>query len=341
MVAFGAVGWKSINHDFIDGGFVPYSRRPKEMQDAFGHFKDRIPRCRRNSIRGEIPDRCLFADVYRVATAGLTPPRCRQVTGSCVGAATFLLYLYTQACDIVLRGSQEQLFAINPYFAWGFGRRLAKMRGPGEGSFGGAQAQAAKLFGQVPIDAAGSPKPAKIWTPNGGKSQWHQWTEQVERALSWPANWPVSESQIAAIANQLQITDIERVETVEDYISACVAGDPPTIASMFGSRPTIRDGFLVGDWNAEWAHQMSGGGYIKHPQLGMLFPIDNQWGEDPYGAICPFYREVLYMDGSLWVTEATLAKILHSDDTECWVHKNTEDRLAPTIDVWDSLANAA
>lgn len=337
---FGAMDWSAVPHDYVDGGYVPYTRRTREQREAFGYFHERVARIKTPAL-GEIPDRCLFADVYRTATAGLTPPRNKQSVGSCVGSATFLLYLYTQACDIVLRGSPEQLFLINPFWAWGYGRRIARMGGPGDGSYGGAQAKASKEFGQVPIDTPGSPQPAKIWLPQGGRSHWHQWTESVEYALSWPSKWPIAEVQIAEVANKLQITGIQRIATTEDLIGAIVAGKPPTLASMFGSRPSVKNGFLVGEWNATWAHQMSIGGFFKHPSLGMLFLIDNQWGPDAHGPLCPFLREQLGMDGSFWISEQTMSRILNNDDAECWVHLDTEDRLAPPIDVWDEIANAA
>lgn len=316
------------------GGFIPWNLRTAWQQKTFGRIEEKTPSYMswRGSV-GALPDRCLFYDAQKKATGGKLIPRCFQQIGSCVGAATVAAYMSTICCDVVKRGTVEAIPLLNPFYTWGFGRRLAGMNSPGEGSFGGAQAEAVAKFGMVRADFPGLPAP-QFFSKNG-KTTWVKWTAQHEKQCSFPKGWNPSEATLTPEANAHQILNIAHIKTVEEYMAACADGKVPTIASMFGTRPKVTQGVLVGEWNDNWAHQMSGGGYWKHATLGYLFPIDNQWSPDAYPE-CPFLGDI-GVDGTCSVTEKTLAKILSSRDTECYVHWDTEDYDAPELD-WSGLA---
>jgi hypothetical protein len=229
--------------------------------------------------------------------------------------------------DAVHRNTGEQIVDIFPWATWGIGRRFAGMNRRGAGSYGAAQAKAVSQWGML---AASNPKLPQPQNRNG----WLVWSAKIELDYSYPAAWPVKEEEIAPEAGDHQIGYVAQVKTWEELLQAFAQGYGVTVASMFGSRPSVRDGFLVGEWNTQWAHQMSLGGYHTHPTLGELILVDNQWGPGAHPA-CPFL-EPKGVRGSFWITKSTMMKIMGGRGAEVFVHGNTEDWPGRVLD-WGSL----
>lgn len=321
---------------FINGGFIPYSTRPQEIKKAFGHIRDAIP-CYSDlfPLRGDLPKRVIFAEAERKCLGGQLLPRCRQVTGSCVGAAT--LWAWAMACvlDVLFRKSGERIPKLFPFAPWGFSRYLAGMRGPGEGSFGGAMKDAGLQMGLVEIGTDGVPNPTG--KSFNGKTSWLFWTERQEFDWSWPANWPVPVESMKATGKKTKGT--VRIQSVEEYRNAAANGIVPTIASSAGTdAPRIVGDALISDWTTTWLHQQAGGGYFESSQAGPVYPINNQWG-DYYKKPCPTLGP-LGVDGTVSVTEKTLERILRDDDTECWGFYDTENFSPIDPGQWDSVVDA-
>jgi hypothetical protein len=55
----------------------------------------------------------------------------------------------------------------------------------------------------------------------------------------------------------------------------------------------------VGRRQGQWSHQMSIDAWLKHPKLGDLFWLMNQWGQDAHGKD-PFGGP----PGGVWITAA-------------------------------------
>jgi hypothetical protein len=310
-------------------GYIPPADRTRRETRLTAEFDRATPGFHQVGGDVPLPEAALLYDLEIKAT-GSVLPRIWQQIGSCVGAAAARAYEQTQAGDFVHRNTQEDIRSIFPWATWGVGRRIAGMNTRGGGSFGAAQAKAVADWGMLPIDHPLLPKPTN-------RNGWLLWTSKIETDYSVPRSWPVREAELAPDAEKQQMTYVARIRDMPTLLQAFAQGYGVTVASMFGTSPTVREGFLVGDWNRSWAHQMSLSGYLRHPSLGLLIAVDNQWGPDAHGT-CP-YLESRYgrrVRGSFWITEATAKRIMQSNDSEVFAHGNSED-FPPRVIDWGSL----
>lgn len=308
-------------------GWIPYDDRTFEQQKQSDSHKHATPAFGEvNRGLGDLPKEALLYNVEIKATGRLCK-RIWQKTGSCVGAAAARAYTQTICGDIVHRKTTEEVKDIFPYATWGIGRRMGGMNRRGDGSFGAAQARACNEWGLIAADDQRVPQPTE-------RDGWLMWTAQQEKEYSYPPQWPVKEEELRPSANERQVSTVTRVTKFDELLQAFAQGYGVTCASMFGTSPRVKDGFLVGDWNGSWAHQMSWAGYYTHPNLGVLIAVDNQWGPSAHPE-CP-YLSRLGVRGSFWITQATCTKILSNRSAEVFVHSDTEDWPTRTID-WDSM----
>lgn len=308
-------------------GWVPYEERTHEQQVMSDeHRENTAPFGAVNYGLGDLPKHALLYDL-EVAATGKLCNRIWQMTGSCVGAGAGRAYTQTMCGDKVHRKTNEEIKDVFPWATYGIGRRNGGMRGRGDGSFGGAQAKASREFGLLAADDERLPKPTN-------RNGWLVWSAQIEREYSWPAQWPIKESELAKSANERQVQHVARITTWDELLQAFAQGYGVTCASMFGTRPVVRSGFLVGEWNLSWAHQMSWSGYYEHPDLGVLIACDNQWGPNAHPE-CPFLS-AKGVTGSFWIRKETITRILSQRTAEVYAHGDTEDWPTRTID-WNSM----
>lgn len=304
--------------------------RTKEQRVMTAEFHEEIGLWD-NVALGEValPDRCLDYELEIKATGKLLD-RPHQLTGCCVGVGSQRARENAIIGDVVLRGDVEGIklpFALATY---GWGRMLAGMPGRGEGSFGAAQAKACQEFGDLPIDYPGLPTPTI-------KDGWITYTESLELEWSHPKprsgkGWPIDPEQLRAVAKKYAIGEVTQCKTISDVLQAKAQGKGVTMASEFGTRGCrVQNGVLLADWNGSWAHQMSVAGYWQTSPLGLIFTIDNQWG-DVHGT-CPVLGP-LGVRGSFWITEKSMQRIL--DTGEVYAHSATGGFDWVAID-WSSL----
>lgn len=264
------------------------------------------------------PERVLLHDLETQTTGGLLP-RIWQVTGSCVGAAAARSYSQAMAGDVVHRGDHETVKIPFPYATYGVGRELGGMRRPGEGSFGAVQAQACgpDEFGILEWDDDRVPRPTI-------RDGWAQWTADQEKQWSHPNWWPVPRRELEPTAKAFGLYDVTQAKTTGELVQALAQGYGATVASNFGTRSTRIEGDVaIAPWNSTWAHQMSVGGYWKHPRHGLLFEFDNQWG--PSTSIhtpCPTLLPMGIV-GSFWMRADDMHTIMNSRYGEVFVHTST------------------
>ena len=148
------------------------------------------------------------------------------------------------------------------------------------------------------------------------------WTKSDEYEFSWPPSWPVSQATLDPIAAPYKIGKQVQATSVEEVRQAVAQGYGVTMASNYGSTSmSVVDGFLMAKWNSSWAHQMNLNGYAKHPSLGPVWLLLNQWGKSAHPA-CPYLSQY-DVDGAFWLPEADLKKNMSLSDTEVIVHSNT------------------
>lgn len=310
----------AITHDWI-----PPSDRTAEQMQLTHEFHEEIGSWS-DVIRGEVPlpDRVLDYELELAATGSLLP-RPHQLTGCCVGVGGQRSYVNGICGDVVIRGDVEEIklpFALATY---GVGRFIAGMRGKGDGSFGGAQARAVQEFGLLPIDYPGLPSPTI-------KNGWIKYTEQIELQWSHPSAWPIRREELQDVAVKYGMTGVTQIKSIPELLQAKAQGQGVTMASMFGTRGArVVGDVLMADWNGSWAHQMSVSGYWKTQQHGLLFCIDNQWG-DTHGT-CPTLQQ-LGVTGSFWISEKSMEKIIKTG--EVYAHTGSGGFELRSID-WDML----
>ena len=295
-------------------GWIPYEDRTSEQQSFTKAYDEQIGTFAvRGSRAANIPDRVIFVELEKRELGHLLP-RVYQQTGSCVGAAAATMYVKAQLGDVLHRSDRETIKMVFPFATYGVGRRKAGMNGPGEGSFGEAQAWACdpKNFGYVAFDDERFPQPTI-------KGDWWQWTAREERQWSHPRAWPVDEQQLTTTAKKYGIHAIARVRSIDELVDGLAQLYTVTIASMFAARPQVRSGVSIGHRSGSWAHQMGVSGYWKHPQLGLIFLIDNQWSARAHPQ-CPTLAE-WGSNGSFWTYESDMEWILRTG--EVFLHSST------------------
>lgn len=292
--------------------WIPPSERDYSQTMLTGAFHDSIGTFEeRGEYLSDLPDKVIQYEL-EVAATGKLMWRPWQQTGSCVGVGGARAYCTAQCGDVVLRGDSEAVIFPFPFATYGVGRDIGGMRRPGEGSFGSAQAKAVEQFGMLRWDDPQVPKPTF-------RGNWIIWSASQEKQWSHPSSWPVPRSEIEKTSMNHQMGTVTKVTSIEGLMQALAQGYGVTTASMFGTRPRVEGDVLLGRWNDSWAHQQSHAGYWRHPQHGLIFIIDNQWG-DMHGK-CPTLSP-LGVEGSYWVLEKDVAKILNNG--EVYAHSATE-----------------
>lgn len=305
-------------------GWIAPSQRDADQMRLTNEYHERIGRFsqRANSLASQ-PDKVLMAEVELQALGQLLP-RIKQLTGSCVGAGAERARCLAMCGDVVKRKSREDVKIAFPFAAYGIGRKIAGMRGRGDGSFGAAQAKAFTDFGTLPYDHRMAPAPTI-------KNGWAYWSERVEYDWSWPAQWPIAEREVATEAKPYDVETGTRLDSVEDIKEALAQFCGVTIACPYipTNRTRVVDGVLLDDFTGRGGHQQDIEGYWEHPTLGLLFLVGNQWG-DVHGHDPELFA--LGVTGVYWVKASRIAQIAKSGDCELYAFSGTGDFTLPEID---------
>lgn len=288
-------------------GWIPVESRTPEQLALTYEFNEFTQTFGDVGSSVDTPDRVIFEELEQ-KHLGEVLPRVWQVTGSCVGAGAAVAYSKAALGDAVFRGDAEEVSVPFPYATYGVGRQIAGMRGRGEGSFGAAQAKAVspEHFGMLHGNDERVPQPQIV------AGNWLRWTKSQELMWSHPTAWPVSLSNLKPTAMAFGMHTVTRVTDTDQWVQLLAQGYGVTLASMFGTRPSVEGDVLIGRWNGSWSHQMSSSGYWKHSRHGRLFKIDNQWGPNAHGD-CPTLKP-LGCTGSFWMTEKDAERVVRTGE---------------------------
>lgn len=295
------VDWTQLTDDEISraSGLIEYDELQDHEKEKVDEIKAEMPPFLLVGDSGPLPEKAFLWEPVKKLT-GKHLPCMRQNIGSCVGHGAVKALWYTAMFDIVVRGDRER-----PVWPWepgiyGMSRVRAGMRGRGSGSTGTGAAKAVNQDGCLPSDHPGLPKIDTSGT-----------TINVPGSIDmeWSDGRPFA--QYADVAKKFTIQTIASIESIEDAQNALANGFGITIASNWGGlmRPPVKEGVLLSRRSGSWAHQMSVAGYWVHPVLGLIFNINNSWGEDAHGS-----DPADGPPGGFWVLAAELASIIRSGE---------------------------
>lgn len=281
-----------------DFGWIPEEARDREQEGA--HENALAKMAPRFAITG-LPNRAVYdADKVDltstwkhpdvVAANGGTFTGTHQLTGSCVGAGGGNMWSTLAFVDALIRSEAEipkVCFWLLPY---GRSRFYCGMKTPGEGSLGSCFAQAATDDGHLEYDRQGLPQPVD-------KNDGWIWGRNVE--LSWSDGDAQQTMNLLPTSRNFRIQTAAKCRDHNDVREAIVNGYPCTAASMYahnGGKVQGTPACLLASKQGSWSHQMSILAWWKHPQLGDLFWLMNQWGLRAHGT-CPSGMPM----GGVWI----------------------------------------
>lgn len=257
-------------------GWIPPSDRTDEMHQADALARMRMPKFAIYGSTGEAPpDKVILTDLWKheqvQAALGYAFPGVHQITGACVGAGYGNTAFTTLVSEVLIAKAAHKILVPFWPLTYGRGRFRGGSRGQGEGSFGTAQAEAARLDGCV--DAAEEGLPAY---QNKDGLVWGQATE-----MKWSDGEAIDSKWL-----EMAKHNIIGTTAVQDSVDGVKAGlqnyYAHTIATSMYCNPKnakIKNGMVVGQFDSNGGHQTSIQNYILHPDNGDMFYNQNQWGD--------------------------------------------------------------
>ncbi len=212
-------------------------------------------------------------ETAKLANGGKLIPMAWQQTGSCVWGGGHNAATIRAACEVVLLGQPEAFKSLYVGHTYGYARHMRGWETPGEGAMGDDFAQALGIVGATTQDDPNAPQP-KIYT------NCFAFTEAQEYAFSaWKnASQPLRD---AAKPHPFQYGKITTLDQAETEIRR---KRPLTWAGNWGGQMTCGykgTGSNRVLWNGDhvttWNHQESCLGVWRHPELGRIWHIQNQW----------------------------------------------------------------
>jgi hypothetical protein len=287
-------------------GWIPPAERTVEAAKAHEAFQAATPSVADIKFSSaEHPERaCVWEVADAAIKAGRVPAEyvrngklknLHQLTGSCVGFGGANMALYATVVDAIYRSQPERIVVPFVGYHYGRGRYLSGMRGRGEGSTGSGQAKAFQQDGFLPWDFDGVPR------PTFGADV--EWTKAVE--MEW--------SDGAAIAQRFldegrkhTFPNVVRAESADQAEELSASRYVGTVASNWGGlmECPVVEGVLLNRHSGTWNHQMWVLGYWRHPKLGRIWNIGNNWGY--VHGTCPSGAP----PGTFWVRDQDFASML-------------------------------
>ncbi len=293
------MGRKKTDDDFSHlMGWIDPKDRTDDMHEADAIARSRMPAFAMLGPSGPLPDRVVMTELWDSeevqAALGFKYPGIHQITGSCVGAGGGDVIATTLFASVIISKLAHRIVVPYWLYTYGKGRVRAGIRGPGDGSFGTAEAAAAVNDGFP--DAADPDLPK--W--NSDISDGLIWGGKVETTWSDGAKIP---SKWDSIAKQ----NVIGTTAVQDTTDAVKVGlqnwYAHTVATSMYCNPKnakVKEGMVVGAFDSNGGHQTKILGYKLHPVLGDMFYNVNNWGN-----VYPLDPETGRRDGC-WITKQSM-----------------------------------
>lgn len=298
-------------------GWLPIDTQPKELQDKFN--AKLVP----FQIAGPSPDlkeSLLYKVVNKAAGYEFFP--WDQKTGSCVGQGALAVMATLQAVEIITQRQTFEEWRL-PFILYNYGqsRKRGGLNGEGEGSFGSSMAESLNEDGCPPIDPS---YPQPVCQQDGS------WTFGAKAEMAW-SNGNKPPMDLSDTAKRFKVQSTSKLKNSEQVKQALANGYPVTIASSWWGFSDLRvkasgtPSVQLATRNDSWGHQQSCLGFITHPEFGLIFLIQNSWG-NAHGTPPGNFGEP---KGSYWIRARDMDRICLE---EVFSFSNFDGYPARTID---------
>ncbi len=282
------------------GWLEPYKRTSEQNQLNF----DLISQMPEFRIDGswEMAQQSQIWDCVRKITGGKNLAALYQQIGSCVGHGKCNAEWYLSHVQSVVIGRQ---LAVLPYEPYGYAqsRVCAGISGGEDGSTGAGAADAARKYGVLDSRISDVPK-------------FQQSDSTIifagETDKSW-GNRGAPEKYIPEGQKHL-VKTTALIKSTDDAVAALVNNYPLTLASNWGGKmkPDLKGSnpaVLLNVHDTQWNHQMSCTNFMDHPELGIIFYIQNSWGPDSHG-VGPNNEPL----GGFWIAKGDMQSIISQNE---------------------------
>jgi hypothetical protein len=261
-----------------------------------------------------------------IAALGFEFSGVHQLTGSCVGAGGGNAIFTLSAVEVILKNDPEQIilpFWLHPY---GKSRELMGERSEGEGSLGSTFAQAVKQFGCFSQKEPGLPP----YENNDGLT----WGAKTE--LKW-SNGTAIGSEWVTLGKKHLVKSTDPVKSSNDGKGSIKNLYPMTFACPWFMTPGqervqgSKEPACVGSLSSNGGHQTSILAVWEHPELGLLFWNENQWGLKTYKTDPKTGR-----GSGCWMTERDFNKVAQNRDGEIFSLSQYDGYPSQSID-WSGI----
>jgi hypothetical protein len=271
----------------------------------------------------------LWSHPQVMAALGFAFPGIHQITGSCVGAGGGNVLFSLIGVEVIRLNDPEEIAIPFWLFTYGKSREELGERSEGEGSLGSTFALAARKWGVLDQRADGLPQPEKqdgfVW----GESVEMKWSNGLAIDQKWiPEGAKNLVKSTAEIKSSAQARD-----AIRNYYPVTFANNnfcEPNNARVQGSSAPV----LVGDLDARGGHQTSLQAVWDHPELGVLFWYQNQWGNAYKGDPATGRKD------GCWIKAATVDKAIRSLDAEVYAFSQFDGFPAQSFDIANILPRA-
>jgi hypothetical protein len=298
-------------------GWLPIQSQPQELQDKFN--AKLIP----FQISGpllDLKESLLYKVVNKAAGYEFFP--WDQKTGSCVGQGALAVMATLQAVEIITEKQTFEEWRL-PFILYNYGqsRKRGGLNGEGEGSFGSSMAESLNEDGCPPLDPS---YPQPIHQQDGS------WTFGAKAEMDW-SNGNKPPIDLSSSAKSFKVKSTSKLNSSEEVKQALSNGYPVTIASSwwgFGEMKVKASGtpaVQLASRSQNWGHQQSCLGFTTHPDFGLIFLIQNSWG-NAHGTPPGNFGEP---KGSYWIKAKDMDRICFE---EVFSFSNFDGYPARTID---------
>lgn len=298
-------------------GWFPIDLQPQELQDKFN--AKLVP----FQISGpplDLKESLLYKVVNQAAGYEFFP--WDQKTGSCVGQGALAVMATLQAVEIITQRQTFEEWRI-PFILYNYGqsRKRGGLNGEGEGSFGSSMAESLNEDGCPPLDSS---HPQPIHQQDGS------WTFGAKAEMAW-SNGNKPPVDLSDSASKFKVKSTSKLKNSDQVKQALSNGYPVTIASSwFGFsdlkvKPSGTPAVQLASRNQSWGHQQSCLGFTTHPEFGLIFLIQNSWG-NAHGTPPGNFGEP---KGSYWIRSRDMDRICLE---EVFSFSNFDGYPARTVD---------